>query len=92
MEGEGRERESNWMGTPAVSPLKTQNALSSAVGRREGAGERQENGGEEGKITVIYNASYVGRYLGMKPRKQIMHPGCNWRILSNIMFTSDLAK
>ena len=44
------------MGTPVVSPLKTQNALSSAVGLR---GKRTEE--EERKITVnFYNTSVLG--------------------------------
>ena len=47
--GREGERESNWMGTPTVSPLKTQNALSSAVGLRE----------KKGRTVKFYNASYA---------------------------------
>ena len=73
IEGEGRERESltGWALQQSVhSKPKTHCHLQSG-----GAKERASDKRTERKITVIYNASYVGRYLGLKPRKQIMHPG-----------------
>ena len=79
------------MGTPAVSPLKTQNALSSAVGLREGASDKRKEGRKKDNSDLQCIVCWKIP-VGLKPRKQTMHPGGNRRILSNIMCTSDLAK